>query len=46
MRKDGTYGTDKEITAFCELYNIRITIYKRVIQDIENNKKDISDNTI
>ena len=41
MRNDDTYGTDKEIKVFCEFYNIRITLYKRLIQDLENNKKDI-----
>ena len=46
MRKDCTYGTDKEIKAFCSIYNIRITLYKRVIQDFVNNKKDNSDKLI
>ena len=46
MRKDGTYGTDKEIKAFCSIYNIRITLYKRAIQDFVNNKKDNSDKLI
>ena len=43
MRKDGTYGTDKEITAFCELYNVRITLYKREIKDLVNYKKENND---
>ena len=46
MRKDGTYGTDKEIKAFCSIYNIRITLYKRIVQDLENNKKENSDKLI
>ena len=41
MRKDDTYGTAKEIKSFCSLYNIRITLYKRVIKDLVNNKKII-----
>ena len=46
MRKDGTYGTDKEIKAFCSIYNIRITLYKRIVQDLKNNKKENSDKLI
>ena len=46
MRKDGTYGIDKEIKAFCSIYNIRITLYKRIVQDLENNKKENSDKLI
>ena len=46
MRKDGTYGTDKEIKAFCSIYNVRITLYKRIVKDLENSKKDNSDKLI
>ena len=46
MRKDGTYGSDKEIKTFCSIYNIRITLYKRIVQDLENNKKENSEKLI
>ena len=43
MRKDGVYGTEREINAFYNLCEIRITCYTRLIK---NNKKEKSDNLI
>ena len=43
MRNDGVYGTEKEINAFCNLCEIRITCYTRIIN---NNKKEKTDKLI
>ena len=43
MRRDGEYGTGVEINGFCNLCGIRITCYKRIIN---NNKKEKTDKLI
>ena len=40
MRKDGEYGSGVEVKAFCELCNIRITTYIRIIIGKNKQKKD------